>query len=198
MIVQGLGEHYRWSLRIILACFLFGLLASGVVFAQTLNLAIEQPSGSSSGTYNLSITTSRPDGAGALEVELVFNTMNLEFDSVTAGSLLSNAMFDYKVISPGRVRVDFISNAPIEKEGVLFTAKFRGLEPGATTIKIENAEAWNYSNLHEMGIESQSLELVVARDTSESIFSLSNILIGIGMLVMILIAFFMGRRGSNR
>ncbi|MBT8439771.1 MAG: hypothetical protein KJO91_08590 [Gammaproteobacteria bacterium] len=198
MIVQGLGECYRWSLRIILAYILFGLLGIGAVFSQTLNLAIEQASGSSSGSYNLLITTSRPDGVGALEVELVFNAMKLEFDSVSAGPLLANAMFDYKVISPGRVRVDLISNTPIEKEGVLFIAKLRVLEPGSTMIQIENSEAWTHSNLHEMGIETHSLELIVSRATRDIIFSKSNILIGIVMLVMVLIAFVVGRRSSKK
>jgi len=90
---------------------------------------------------------------GALQFDLVYDSALLEAVKVDAAGGVSG-LTDFHVTGPGRVRVAFASSEPL-REGEVFVATVRGLAEGQSSLRIENARAWERANSFETTVTAE-------------------------------------------
>ncbi len=100
---------------------------------------------------------------GALDVTLGYDPEVIELDSAQAGDIADNALFEYNEVSPGVVRAGVVASAGLSGDGSVLTLKFNvvGSVGDASTISIDNAEAWHYDQLIDLPVATSDGELTV-------------------------------------
>jgi hypothetical protein len=105
------------------------------------------------------IQTSLLPAVGAAQFDLVFNPEQLKQPELIAGNLLSNALLESNLVSPGRLRVAFVSSEPITGPGelvFLWDANTATSPSRDFSIRLENAKAWKSVDSSEVAIDLNS------------------------------------------
>ena len=119
----------------------------------------EQQSGNEASQSRFTVQTSALPEVGAAQFDLVFNPEQLKQPELLAGTLLSNALLESNLVSPGRLRVAFVSSDPISGPGDLVV--LRDLNGDVSTsrelgVRLENAKAWKSIDSSEVAIDLTS------------------------------------------
>jgi len=105
------------------------------------------------------VQTSALPEVGAAQFDLVFNPEQLKQPELLAGTLLSNALLESNLVSPGRLRVAFVSSDPISRSGELVVLRDLNGEISPTRelrVLLENAKAWKSVDSSEVAIDLTS------------------------------------------
>ena len=117
------------------------LLVSPATFAaDEFRLQVSKAdSQSTSGEVLVSVRYQASTGVGAAQFEIVFDSQQLGFRDLVAGSDLKSALLEQKQQSPGRVRAAFVTSDAISGQGelliVTFSPKASDWNPSSITIQ---------------------------------------------------------------
>lgn len=104
----------------------------------------------------LTVQTFALPEVGAAQFDLVFNPEQMQQPELVAGSLLSNALLESNFVSPGRLRIAFVSSDPISGSGELVILRDLNQEispKGELDVRLENVKAWKSADSSEVGLE---------------------------------------------
>lgn len=117
---------------------------------------VENQSGTEANQSHIIVQTSVLPEVGAAQFDLVFNTEQLKQPELLAGALLSNALLESNLVSPGRLRVAFVSSGPISGPGELVVLRDLNGNIASTRelgVRLENAKAWKSIDSSEVAID---------------------------------------------
>ncbi len=101
-------------------------------------------------------------GLGALQFDLSYDPAILAPVKVEPGRLLSG-LTEFNITSPGRLRVALATSEALTDEGEVLRATFRALATGQSSLRVENARAWEQATSFETTVGAESgLVTVVA------------------------------------
>ncbi len=184
------------SLRALLA---LAAVAAAPVRGAAVRLVVQSGSGTVGEDIGVPVAVAQPSGLGALEVEVVYDAAVLELKQVAEGKLLADGMLDHKVLGPGRVRCDLMSAKPIDAGGELFVLHFQAKAgAGRTEIRLENPQAWDHADILEMRVACEAGQLALDESASAPGRLPWIAAAAAGGLVVIVLAFVLGRRSSSR
>ena len=171
---------------------------------EVMSLAVRPGSTLANGQATVVLETRRPQGLGALEVEIVYDPQVLEARSVTKEALLANGMLEYD-LRPGRVRCVMINGEPITADGAVLAIHFESKrDSGQTTIGLENIKAWDFNRALEMRVSAAPGDLtlqpplVSQEATSRQPWPWSFFAVPAGIVVLSVLILWVYRLGRRR
>ena len=131
-----------------LACVFFLSIIGIQTGAQAAAVTIVLPQASASGDTELKVPVlvKGAQGLGPLQMDLLFDSKQLQFIKAAEGSGFGNGLFDSNLLAPGRLRLVMTGdpNKPIQGDVELFLLTFRTNASGAgrSVLAADNLRAW--------------------------------------------------------
>lgn len=151
----------------IIACSLLAILvACADSQGASLTLILPQVKVSSDAEVTVPVLVKGAGGLGPLQMELLFDSQQLQFVKAAEGSGFGIGLFDFNLLEPGRVRLVMTGDPskPIQGDGELFTVTFRAnaSASGTSALTAELIRAWEQTpEAHDMRVtvEAGSVEI---------------------------------------
>lgn len=150
-----------------IVCCLFALLtACAEVQGASVTVVLSQVKGTSNAEVKVPVLAKGADGLGPLQMELLFDSQQLQFVKAAEGSGFGIGLFDFNLLEPGRVRLVMTGDPskPIQGDGELFTVTFqaKASASGPSALTAEKVRAWEQTpEAHDMRVtvEAGSVEI---------------------------------------
>lgn len=143
------------------------LVACAEVQGASVTVVLPQAKCESNAEVKVPVQVKGADGLGPLQMELLFDSQQLQFVEAAEGSGWGIGLFDFNLLEPGRVRLVMTGdpNKPIQGDGELFTVTFqaKASASGQSALKAEKVRAWEQTpEAHDMRVtvEVGSIEIV--------------------------------------
>jgi len=178
------------SVLLFLNCLCFAPLA----VAAPLELTAGRGEAAAGGEARIPIRLKNGQGVGAIQFHLLYAPEVLEWKDGEVDPGTGSAVSDFKVVSPGRVRVAVIyGEKGVTGDVTLLTIRFRvaGSADTRSPLAIEVPRAWTHEDIAELQVTAQSGEVTVTAPVTSPPASGVNpqvFLIGGGVAVLILAA----------
>jgi hypothetical protein len=151
----------------IIVCSLFAILvACADSQGASVTVVLPQVKGSSDAEVTVPVLVKGAGGLGPLQMELLFDSQQLQFVKAAEGSGFGIGLFDFNLLEPGRVRLVMTGDPskPIQGDGELFTVTFRAnaAASGTSALTAEMIRAWEQTpEAHDMRVtvEAGSVEI---------------------------------------
>jgi hypothetical protein len=123
----------------------------------SVTVVLPQVKGTSDAEVTVPVRVKEAGGLGPLQMELLFDSQQLQFLKAMEGSGFGIGLFDFNLLEPGRVRLVMTGdpNKPIKGDGELFTVTFRAKAAahGSSALTAELIRAWEQTpEAHDMRV----------------------------------------------
>jgi len=176
-----------------------GILAGLLTFVLVLQPVVAQPADAGSVSISIRPVTASTGSEtnvpinirtgtsrlGALQFDLTYDPAVLEAVKVDPGRLLSG-LTDFNITSPGRMRIALATSEGISGEGEILVASFRVLREGQSSLRIENARAWEQATSFETTVQVEPGLVTVEAPGSFPVVAVVIGLVVLGGLLLIL------------
>lgn len=144
------------------------MLVTGRSFADTVEFRLADGSGSVGTLVSTSVEATSAAGLGAFQLNVMYDAGILQPESVEpAGEI--NALVDFKVLSPGTLRVAFASSSGVEESGPIIKIDWKvlGSEGESSVLTVSEIRAWEQKSSFELPVQTTSGEFKVVSVESE-------------------------------
>ncbi len=152
----------RTATQLLFTCWLLLFLFTGFTTAASVTLVVPKVQSNVGNDYKVPIQIREAQGLGPCQFELVYDPAILELKTVNESNKLSIGLFDFNLLSPGRVKLVMTGtpDKPIQGDGELLILTFTVVASGNTALAIENARAWEQTpDAYEMLVKTENGEL---------------------------------------
>ncbi len=142
-----------------------GLFNTTAAYAASVTVRPETVQAAPGSEVEIPITIQHAAGIGAMELVLAYDPSILEPKTVVNGALLSdNSLLNFNSEQPGRLAIGIATLDYVRGDGALVNAHFvvRGKEGQTSSLRLENARAWEGENRLDVQVNTEAGEFTVS------------------------------------